>query len=104
MSQKGLPRYDTRKKHAIHLVFLLDEEVTPQLFAQKIAHACKGGTLRPGEAICVPGSEIAIVVTDETLSLPVFGGYEPLSLPMFGYETHRAVGAHTSIRVKRARR
>jgi len=64
---------DASKKHAVTLTFLLDEEVTPQLFAQKIARACAGGALRPGEAVLVEHSKIACVVTDETLSLPYFG-------------------------------
>lgn len=64
---------DVSKKHQVTLTFLLDEEVTPQLFAQKIARACGGGALRPGEGILVPNAKIAYVVTDETLSLPSFG-------------------------------
>jgi hypothetical protein len=68
-----LPRFDVRKKHAVSLTFLLDEEVTPALFAQKIARACKEGALRPGEGIRVPGTDGVLVVTDETLSLPAFG-------------------------------
>lgn len=64
---------DTSKKYPVTLTFLLDEEVTPQLFAQKIALACGGSTLRPGEAILVPHAKIACVVSDETLSLPSFG-------------------------------
>ena len=64
---------DASKKHAVTLTFLLDEEVTPQLFAQKIARACAGSVLRPGEAILVPHAKIACVITDETLSLPSFG-------------------------------
>jgi hypothetical protein len=64
---------DVSKKHKVTLTFLLDEEVTPQLFAVKIARACGGGTLRPGEAVMVPDTEVACFVTDETLSLPSFG-------------------------------
>jgi hypothetical protein len=70
---------DASKKHPVTLTFLLDEEVTPQLFAQKIALACGGGALRPGEGILIPHSKIACVVVDETLSLP-----------SFGYEWHRS--------------
>lgn len=59
-----MKRIDTSKKHKVMLTFLLDEEVTPQLFAQKIAMACgSGGALRPGEAVMVPNTEIACVVT-----------------------------------------
>jgi len=64
---------DASKMHPVTLTFLLDEEVTPQLFAQKIALACGGSVLRPGEAILVPHAKIACVVSDETLSLPSFG-------------------------------
>jgi hypothetical protein len=64
---------DAGKKHAVTLTFLLDEEVSPQLFAQKLALACGGGALRPGEGILVEHAMIACVVTDETLSLPSFG-------------------------------
>ena len=61
------------KKHPVKVTFLLDEEVTPQLFVQKIALACGGGALRPGEAILIEHAKIACVITDETLSLPSFG-------------------------------
>lgn len=66
-------RIDPDKKHPVTLTFLLDEEVTPQLFAQKIARACAGSALRPGEAILVEHAKIACVVVDETLSIPSFG-------------------------------
>lgn len=68
-----MKKIDARKKHPVTLTFLLDEEVTPQLFAQKIALACGGSALRPGEAILIDHAKIACVVTDETLSLPSFG-------------------------------
>ena len=64
---------DIRKKRQVTLTFLLDEEVTPALFAQKIVRACSGGALRPGEGILEPLSGLIGVVTDETLSLPTFG-------------------------------
>jgi hypothetical protein len=74
---------DVCKKHPVTLTFLLDEEVTPQIFAQKIALACGGGTLRPGEGILIPHTKIACIVTDETLSLPSFGygWYRPSKKP-----------------------
>ena len=50
------------KKHAVTLVFLLDEEVTPLLFAQKVALACSSGALRPGEAVTAEGSKVAFVI------------------------------------------
>ena len=53
---------DLAKKHAVTLVFLLDEEVRPQLFAQKIALACSHGALQPGEAVMPQGAEVDIVV------------------------------------------
>lgn len=67
------------KKRRVTLTFLLDEKVTPQLFAQKIALACAGGALRPGEGILIPRTKTACIVTDETLSLPSFsyGWYRP---------------------------
>jgi len=64
---------DVTQKHKVTLVFLLDEEVTPQLFAEKIANACGGRVLQPGEAIMVERAKIACMITDETLSLPSFG-------------------------------
>ena len=60
---------DVSKKHKVTLTFLLDEEVTPQLFAQKIALACSGGALRPGEAVMVEHAKIAIVIGASKLSL-----------------------------------
>lgn len=69
---------DIRKKHQVPLVFLLDEEVTPQLFAEKIARACSGGALRPGEGIRVPGSEGTWVITAESaLWSPLVGAFSP---------------------------
>jgi hypothetical protein len=64
---------DARKKHAVTLTFLLDEDVSPQVLAQQIASECGGGVLKPGDAIRVDHAKIACVVTDETLSLPSFG-------------------------------
>lgn len=63
---------DATNKHAVALTFLLDEDVSPQELAQKIATACGGSVLHPGEAIRVDHAKIACVVTDETLSLPSF--------------------------------
>jgi len=64
---------DVRKKHAVTLTFLLDEDVSPQWLAQSIARECGGRVLHPGDAIRVDHAKIACVVTDETLSLPSFG-------------------------------
>ena len=64
---------DASKKYPVTVTFLLDEEVAPQLFAQKLAAACGGAVLSPGEAIRVDHAKIACVITDETLSLPHFG-------------------------------
>lgn len=64
---------DASKKYAVTLTFLLDEKISPQELAQKLAAACGGGVLSPGEAIRVDHAKIACIVTDETLSLPSFG-------------------------------
>lgn len=64
---------DATKKRAVTLTFLLDEDISPQQLAQKIARACGGSVLKPGDAIRVDHAKIACVVTDETLSLPSFG-------------------------------
>jgi len=64
---------DATKKHAVTLTFLLDEDISPQELAQKIAKECAGNVLQPGEAIRVDHAKIACVVIDETLSLPYFG-------------------------------
>ena len=68
-----MKKIDASKKHPVTLTFLLHEEISPQEFAQKIAAACGGRVLDPGEAIRVNHARIACVVTDETLSLPSFG-------------------------------
>ena len=61
------------KKHQVTLTFLLDEEIPSRLFAMKIARACAGTILCPGEAVMIPGTDVACFITDETLSLPSFG-------------------------------
>ena len=58
------------KKHAIALIFLLDEEVTPLLFAQKIALACSSGALRPGEAVMPEGARVACVIGEKASFAP----------------------------------
>ena len=41
-------------KHEVTLTFILGEEVTPRIFAEKIAFACaRGGAIRVGERVCV---------------------------------------------------
>jgi hypothetical protein len=67
---KSLRSIDVSKKYRVTLTFLLDEEVTPVLFAQKIALACAGGALRPGEGLLMPTSEATCIIVDETLSAP----------------------------------
>lgn len=65
---------DASKKHAVTLTFLLDDaKISPHALAQKIATACGGSVLQPGEGILVEHAKIACIVTDETLSLPSFG-------------------------------
>jgi hypothetical protein len=70
---KKMKKIDASKKHAVKLTFLLHDNSSPQEFAQRIAAACGGSVLQPGEAIRVDHAKIACVVTDETLSLPSFG-------------------------------
>ncbi len=64
---------DATKKHAVTLTFLLEEKISPQELAQKIAKECAGNVLQEGDAIRVDHAKIACVITDETLSLPYFG-------------------------------
>lgn len=65
---------DARKKRAVTLTFLIDDQdIAPQRLAQEIASACGGGILEPGDAIRFDPGKIACVITDETLSLPSFG-------------------------------
>ena len=58
------------KKHAVTLVFLLDEEVTPLLFAQRVALACSSGALRPGEAVMAKGAKVACVIGEKAPFAP----------------------------------
>lgn len=60
----------------VTLTFCLQESVTPEIFAGKIALACaRGGALRPGEAVRLPNSADRYVVSgnagrgDETIGL-----------------------------------
>jgi len=77
---------DVRKKHQVTLTFLLDEEVTPQLFAQKVALACGGAALRLGEAILVPHAKIACVVSEMRGAVSELAA--TLTVSSFGYEWH----------------
>lgn len=55
----------------VTLTFVLEEDVTPDLFAQRVALACaRGYALRPGEAIEMP--------SDPARSYRV--GYDPLQI------------------------
>lgn len=46
------------QRHVVTLEFLLEEEVTPDLFARKIAEACgEYYAIRPGEAVRAKGEE-----------------------------------------------
>lgn len=57
----------------VTLTFLLDEEVTPDLFAGKVAMACSSGCLRPGEGILLPSDpNVMIRVTDQSTLTAVF--------------------------------
>jgi hypothetical protein len=72
-SKKRSPKMktiDATKKHAVTLTFLLEEKISPQELAQKIAKECAGNVLQDGDAIRVDHAKIACVITDETLSLP----------------------------------
>ncbi len=61
------------KKHTVTLVFLLDEKVTPLLFAQKVALACSNGALRPGEAVMAKGAKVACVIGEKVPFAPWLG-------------------------------
>lgn len=52
----------------VDLTFVLDEEVTPSLFAERIVQACGSyGALREGEGVRVPGMDgLALLVSHET--------------------------------------
>lgn len=56
--------------HRVTLTFLLAEEVTPRLFAQKVAMACSQGALRPGEGVLVPRTGLVYIVADKSLHPP----------------------------------
>ncbi len=47
----------------VSLVFILDEEVTPEIFAGKVALACgSGGALRLGESVSVANTRTVFTV------------------------------------------
>jgi hypothetical protein len=52
----------------VTLHFDLDEDVTPEFFAQRVAQACSTGALRPGERIVLDlpdGREMTLTISDE---------------------------------------
>ena len=58
-------------KHELTLTFLLDDEVTPELFAQRVAMACGASyALRPGEGIrtesMLDGSPLELFLRETT--------------------------------------
>lgn len=57
--------------YLIPLTFVLDEEVTPDLFAQRVAQACaQFYALRPGEGIQLPSDKgKTITVTEERVDM-----------------------------------
>lgn len=63
----------------VTLHFDLAEDVTPELFAGKIASACASGALRPGESVTVEvddgdGSVTYTVTEDRLIDEPAFDG------------------------------
>lgn len=57
----------------VTLTFVLDEDVTPDYLAERVALACSRGALRPGESIRLPSDPSArYVITDGPVELPEF--------------------------------
>lgn len=57
--------------HAVTLTFLLDEEVTPDLFAHRVAEACAmEAALRVGEAVQLPSDPSQAWVREEPETIP----------------------------------
>ena len=48
----------------VKLLFNLDEDVTPDLFAGKVAKACALGALRPGESVQAEGGAVVYTVQE----------------------------------------
>ena len=93
---------DASKKHPVTLTFLLDEEVTLQLFAQKLALACGGSALRLGEAILVEHAKIACVVTKDTVESRI-GLAGSLLGASFGYQWRSTQKAAKRVKLTRNR-
>jgi hypothetical protein len=56
-----------RTRFVVQLEFLLDEEVTPDLFVSRVAEACACyGAIRVGEAVRVPGRDWEIRRMEES--------------------------------------
>jgi hypothetical protein len=56
----------------VTVTFLLDEEVTPDLFAERVALACaKEYAIRPGEGVELSDGR-HLVATDQPVDLPDF--------------------------------
>lgn len=51
----------------VTLHFDLAEDVTPTLFAGKVAQACSSGALRPGESVSTEDGNIVYTITDVSL-------------------------------------
>src|SRR5438477_213337 len=49
------------------LEFWLDEDVTPAIFASKVAQACSSGALRPGESVVEPFSGTRYIISEKML-------------------------------------
>lgn len=51
-------------KHTVTLEFILDEEVTPEIFVMRVARACAAyNAIRGGEGVRVPGSDVTYVAS-----------------------------------------
>jgi hypothetical protein len=69
------------------LVFDLNEEVTPELFCEKIARACsKGGAIRPGESVSTVNLNF---VTESSIE---FKAIEPVEVQSdFPFQLHEYI-------------
>lgn len=57
----------------VTLTFVLDEDVTPDYLALRVAQACSRGALRPGESIRLPSNpEVCLRIVDVPVELPAF--------------------------------
>ena len=64
-------------RHRVTLTFELDEEVTPSIFAGKVAQACSSGALRPGESVESPDGYIYTISEERMIDNPAFDFLKP---------------------------